>query len=109
MCVFVLLLAVAGFVGLRVCWLWVCCFCALCACWFCGVVCLLVFCVFAGFDVYFAFVLAGFCGCVAGGRHVLSAAGCCVPLHAFSVTLFLFFPASLPFCSAFISFCSLLS
>ena len=101
----VLLLAVAGFVGLRVCWLWVC--------WFCGVVCLLVFCVFAGFGVYFAFVFAGFVAVllVVDMFFLLLAVAFlfCCPLHAFSVTLFLLFPASLPSCSAFISFCSLLS
>ena len=85
-------------------------------CWFCGfgcvfvgcgfvvfvscvlvgfvVVCLLVFCVFAGFGVYFAFVFAGFVAAllVVDMFFLLLAVAFlfCCPLHAFSVTLFLF-------------------
>ena len=56
--------------------------------------CLLVFCVFAGFGVYFAFVFAGFVAVllVVDMFFLLLAAAFlfCCPLHAFSVTLFLF-------------------
>ena len=94
MCVFVLLLAVAGFVGAA-------CLLVVGLLFLC-VVCLLVLwgCV-AGFGVYFAFVLAGFCGCVAGGRHVLSAAGCCFPF-LLSTSCFLCHPV--PFFSCFLAF-----
>ena len=97
----VLLLAVAGFVGLRVCWLWVCCFCELCACWFCGVVCLLVFCVFCWLWCVFCFCVCWFCGCAAGGRHALSAAGGCFPF-LLSTSCFLCHPV--PFFSCFLAF-----
>ena len=124
----VLLFVFAGFVGLLrmvgmfCCWLllvlWGCVFVGcgfvvfvscvlvgfvgLCGCWY-----------FVCFGVYFSFVFAGFVAVllVVDMFFLLLAVAFlfCCPLHAFSFTLFLFFPASLPFGSAFISFCSLLS